>query len=106
MGEWTAYRGAAALIQISVIAGSVYGYVVASNKLITCFLAGAATFATGFGDVVAFVSFLGLSASRALTATNAIPLGIALFEYKRNGGFEHVAISVWTFAQHLVRGLN
>ncbi|MBV1708985.1 MAG: hypothetical protein KMY54_03920 [Erysipelothrix sp.] len=39
-GGWTAYRGAAAFAQISVISGSLYGSAMASNKLTTSFLQG------------------------------------------------------------------
>lgn len=97
-GSWLTYKNAAALSQLSVIAGHVFKHAVATTALSAAAAVGAAAGATGVGLVVAVASALGTAFALSLTAVQTIFFGMAIGFYNSDRAFDHWGTSVWTWS--------
>ena len=100
-GGWTTYKGNDALLQLSVMAGQVYGCAVAAGKLGKALAAGALTCETGWGLVVAVAASLGLSVCIVAGTAQAVFFFFFLLYHRQYKAFDAYSVSIWQWSATL-----
>jgi len=101
-GGWTTYQGSSAWIEITNMIANIVGWAGLSVSLVKTLLAGAITFASVVGALVAIASAIGLGVLITMTLVNSVTLGFAIVYTNIDGGFKSKNIGLFGFGLVLV----